>query len=113
MGAFNGIPESWTSKEFADKEVVVSPLKEATRQARESLDILHKTVGNPVSCFQKLYLVFEQSRECGYLCRDLCDIFTTRDRANLDLEERVARLGKATMKRWGIKYEVQCWEVQE
>lgn len=71
------------------------------------------TVDNPTPCFQKLYLVFELSHETGYETLDLCDIFTTKERANRDKTERENKLGKTMCKYWGISFQVSEWEVQE
>ena len=114
MGAFNGIPESWTSREF-DNERMVDPCKEAARQAREALDPLYKAAAEATypSRFQKLYLVFEISYDNGYEEHNLCDIFSTKARAELDAEERCNKISKRVKRKWGISYQVSEWEVQE
>ena len=51
--------------------------------------------------------------EDGYLNESLCDIFSTRERAERDKTERANRRGKEFRRKWDINYTVQEWEIQE
>lgn len=66
-----------------------------------------------MSPFQKLYLVFEISYDNGYEEHNLCDIFSTKARAEQDADTRRNKLPKRVQRKWGISFQVSEWEVQE